>query len=1047
MNQTRDNQPKHYWQTLEERTTPQSFGIYNQPEFEQDREVMEAEAKKLKLTRKTFLKVMGAGAVMAQAACRRPTEQIVPAVIQPPEIVPGLPLFYSTVSPDGTGLIVRTRDGRPIKIAGSQDHPVSGGGVTAYNVASLMDLYDADRLRKPVKFVKGKKKQATAEEIIGEIKTNLGKGSYVLLTGPSISPSTQSLFREFLGAFPGGRQITFRQDPTLRQIADGQEAAYGKSIIPAYRFDKAEYILSIDADFLGTMIHPGHYTHLFTKGRELKRGQKKMSRLVVIESMFSTTGSNADERLAIRPGDQVIIALSLAAQLTIKNGLAAPGGTALLEKYLPEKVASSLGVPQEAIERIAKELADSRGTSLVVGGSPLAATGSNASLAIAVNLLNSILGNDGKTIDSGSPMLLDPGASDREIQDLIQQMSSGKVQTVIVAGVNPAYHLPEFYKFADALKKVPYSAAISDHVDETAKLTQAVLPVSHYLESWGDAELFPGVYSVQQPVIRPLYNTKSVEDYLIAIAGGSLKGASSFHEFVKNSWQGRAKGDFRTFWNSVLQLGFYAPGRGDMGRDRGARAFNAGALSQITLPEKSSGLRLGLFYNVQVLDGSQANNAYRQELPDPVTKVVWENYAAILPATGRKLKLKQGSLVTVKTDKGSIELPVHLQPGLHADAVFVALGYGRTDAGHVANGQGQNAIALVSAGTDAIAFSGLKASLEPTGDRHQLANTQSVYRTGFNTEEKAFFAPALMEAPFNGSSNNGRPIIREATLKEYIEKPGHFKPEGIEYPGKPERELPADKQPETAALMKPWEYKGTKWHMVIDLNSCTGCGACVTSCNIENNIPMVGPEEVHRGREMHWLRIDRYYSGTEEAPEVAHQPMLCQHCDNAPCENVCPVAATTHSEEGLNVMTYNRCIGTRYCSNNCPYKVRRFNWFENWIWGEGLDRKLRDPMQLGLNPDVTVRSRGVMEKCTFCIQRINSARQDSIARGDKRIGDGAVVTACQEVCCADAISFGDINDPASKVNKLSKDIRGYQVLDFLGVKPAITYLAKIRNKA
>jgi len=346
MSQTRENQPKHYWQTLEERTAPQSFAIYQKPEFEQDRENMLEEAAKSKLSRKTFLKVMGAGAVMAQAACRRPTEEIVPAVIQPPEIVPGLPVFYSSATPDGTGVIIRTREGRPIKIAGNPDHPISAGGVSAYNIAGLMDLYDPDRLRKPVKFVKGKKRQATSDEIIADIKTNLGKGSYVLLTGTTISPSTQSLIKDFLAQFPGGRQVTFRPDPTLRQISEGQATAYGKALVPSFRFDKADYILSIDADFLGTMIQPAHFTSLFAKGRELRRGQKSMNKLVVIESMFSTTGSNADTRVAIRPGDQVAIALSIAAQLTLKNGLTAPGGTALLEKYLPEKIAATLGVKQ-----------------------------------------------------------------------------------------------------------------------------------------------------------------------------------------------------------------------------------------------------------------------------------------------------------------------------------------------------------------------------------------------------------------------------------------------------------------------------------------------------------------------------------------------------------------------------------------------------------------------------------------------------------------------------------------------------------------------------
>jgi molybdopterin-containing oxidoreductase family iron-sulfur binding subunit len=425
-------------------------------------------------------------------------------------------------------------------------------------------------------------------------------------------------------------------------------------------------------------------------------------------------------------------------------------------------------------------------------------------------------------------------------------------------------------------------------------------------------------------------------------------------------------------------------------------------------------------------------------MPDPVTKIVWTNYAAILPETARKLKLKQGSIVEIKTKEGIVRLPLQLQPGIHPDAILIPLGYGRTSAGKVANNVGDNGLKIARIAEDSIQLAALETEkhgelpFKLTGERVTLPCTQVVYRSGKNTEDRAFFAPGtLPNAPYDGSSQYDRNIVLETTYKDF-NKGWKAPKQTIEYP-------------ENAALMPEWKYDGIRWYMVIDLNLCTGCGACVTSCNIENNIPTVGPEEVAKGREMHWMRIDRYYSGDERNPEVVHQPMLCQHCENAPCENVCPYAATSHSDEGLNVMVYNRCVGTRYCANNCPYKVRRFNWFENWDYMEGAVRKLRDPQQLALNPDVTVRRRGVIEKCSFCIQRLNKAKLDAKIKGLKRVVDGSVKTACQEVCPANAIYFGDINDPNSEVSRLVKNGRGYKVLDFLGVKPSITYLAKVRN--
>ena len=1046
---TTKNHKRKYWQTLEERTAP-PVAAWETPEFALSPNEMRVEAEKKGFSRKSFLKYMGAGAVMVGAACRRPTEQIVPAVIQSPEYTPGEALFYSTSSTEGTGLIVRTREARPVKIAGNPSHPVGMGGATSSEIASIMDLYDPDRLRKPASIENGKKKYVSEASITGKLISRLKNSAanpYAILTGPVNSPSTKALIKDFLNKYPGGKHVEYRQDPTLRQIKDGQAASYGNAVVPSYHFDKADYILSIDGDFLGTMIMPAFFTASFAKNRDLKNSRKNMSRLVVLESMFSVTGSNADERHPIRPGDQVAVALTLAHQIVIKMGKSKYTGngavTGLLKKFDIEKIPDHIGLKKQTIERIANELWMNRGKGIVIGGSPLAATGKNNSLQIAINLLNSILENDGSTINYKNPVLLSEGASDKDINEFINDsLKSGNIKTLIIAGTNPVYHLPSSLSAKEALSKVEYIVSLNDRIDETGKLSHAILPSNHFLESWGDVEAIQGIYSLIQPVIRPLYETKSFEDRLIQLAGGSLGGAANFHQYLKARWSKIRAGE--SFWNGVLREGYYAPARDAMKQNSGARNFNTASLSRLPSSFESAGDKLGLFYSLQVLDGSGANNAYRQELPEPVTKITWGNCLAMLPETARAKKLKEGSIVKVTVTKQkaqnqkedfSIEMPVHLQPGLHPQAVFISLGYGRTAAGRVGNNLGVNALDLVTSGTDSLQYSGISVDIGSQVGRMQFANTQTVYRDNMNKEDKAFFAPESMpNAPYGASSQYDRPIILETTLKEHLEDPAKVKEKGLEYP-------------KNVDIMTSWNYPDIRWHMVVDLNLCTGCGACVTSCNLENNVPMVGPDEIKVGREMHWLKIDRYYAGDESSPEVAHQPMLCQHCENAPCENVCPVAATQHNHEGLNVMAYNRCIGTRYCANNCPYKVRRFNWFENWDYMEGLKKKLKDPMQLGMNPDVTIRSRGVMEKCTFCIQRIANARHEMRARGQETIADGTVVTACQEVCPSKAISFGNINDKNSEVSRNAGEPRAYKVLDFLSVKPSVTYLAKIRNKA
>ncbi len=1033
---------KRYWQSLEDKALP-PIASWKTPEFKQTIKEMMEKAKTKKFSRKDFIKVMGASAVMLQAACRRPYEQIVPAVIQAPEYTPGEKLYYASSTPEGTGIIIHTREGRPIKIAGNPEHPITKGGLRAFNAPDTQDLYDPDRLRYPVFIENKRKKKAKKDEILSKIQSQLSQGNYVIITNPIQSPSTKKLISEFLKIYPEGKHLEFRPDPTLKQISEAQKLCYNQEVLPFYRFDKASLIVAIENDFLGTMPGSEIYTRWYTEKRNINYKNKGFNTLIVFESMLTLTGSHADHRFPIKPGDSSLIALSIASELNnnLKVGPYANNQKVidLLKNYSPEKIAPIIGIPVEKIQNIAKQLEIHKGKSIVITGSPLIQTKLEEinDTQIAVNFINTILGNDGKTIDYANYLGLSPGNGYSKILKTIEEVKEGKIKTVIFVNTNLAYYLPESVNLKEILKKA-FVVSLSDRIDETGYLSNAVLPLSHYLESWGDVETLKGVYSIIQPAIRPLYDTLSFEDYLIQIAGG-IGGTDQFYDYLKKQWSDTVKNNFTNFWISILQAGYYQNSKLEPpGKERN---FNLAALDYISSSaENNSGFRLGLFYQVNVLDGSKNNNGYRLELPDPITKTTWGNYVAILPETARKLKLKQGYVVEIKTKTGSIKLPLHLQPGIHPEAILIPLGFGRNSVGKTGNNVGVNAVQIASVKNNQIVFSGLEIEsaesqiFKFTGDRQDLAITQVVYRLEKNTEHRAFFAMgSLPNAPYDGSSQYDRQLVLETTYKDL--QAGWKVPEQtIEYP-------------ENASLMKEWEYEGVRWHMVIDLNLCTGCGACVTSCNLENNIPIVGKEELEEGSggEMHWMRIDRYYSGDESNPEVVFQPMLCQQCENAPCENVCPVGATSHTDEGINAMAYNRCIGTRYCMNNCPYKVRRFNWYEYWNWMEGAIRHLREPQHLGLNPDVTVRRRGVIEKCTFCIQRLNKARIDAKAKGLSRVPDGSVKTACQEVCPANAIYFGDVNDPNSEVSKLAKKGRGYKVLDFLGVKPSITYLAKARN--
>jgi Fe-S-cluster-containing dehydrogenase component/anaerobic selenocysteine-containing dehydrogenase len=984
------------------------------------------------IARRDFLTLMGASMAMASLSCaRRPVNKIIPYVVQPEEITPGVPNFYASTDPEtGEGLLVKTREGRPIKLEGNPDHPVNRGKLSARTQASLLELYDPDRLQEPKAM--SRKGASTGMDwaqldaaVVEKLKASGGKVR--ILSSAQVGPSRRKLTQEFLAAFGAGaadKHIEF-EVLSLDEIQQAQNASYGTSVVPQYLFDRAEVVVSFGADFLGTWISPVEHAAAWSKKRKLnsKNVQSEyLSKLFVLESMMTVTGANADERLPIPAGSELRAAMAVAHALVAKGRGKFAGDAAVkaaLASFSPAKVSQELGLANagvETFEKIADALWAARGKGLVVGGNAQSRSGDQVGLQIAINLLNSLCENEGVTVDGVARADVRPQASFERLATLIKDMNAGQVSVLILHRVNPIYQLPKSFGFADALSKVGTVISISSHADETAQQSDFALPDHHPLENWGDAQVRKGVMSLQQPTLAPLFISRAFEDSLLAwirlgklsAAGLAAKVASAekentWHDYLKANWKDSvhtgAQGSFNAFWEKSLRDGVVITGTS---ATPSARSFKTASVSQIKAAPLAAGLKLVLYPTVALGDGRAANNAWLQEMPDPVSTMTWDNFVSISPATAKSLGLKKDDVIEVSTAEGKFELPVAIQPGNHPETLAVAIGYGRTSAGKVGNGVGVNAYPWLRLVDSKLAFAGNAAQVKKTGKVYQLAETQ-----------------------YHHVSEN-RPIINDITIADFKQDPGmsnHTDPH-----------LRMKKVP---TIWPEFKYQGYRWGMAIDLNSCTGCGACIIGCQAENNIPVVGRDNVRKGREMHWIRLDRYYSGDAENPKAIFQPMLCQHCENAPCETVCPVLATVHDDEGMNSQVYNRCVGTRYCQNNCPYKVRRFNFFDHWKNYEGT-------ANLVWNPDVTVRTRGIMEKCSFCVQRIEKTRVGNKLKGEK-IKDGDIKTACQQTCPTDAIVFGNINDPESLVSKLQKDARAFRSLEILAVKPSISYLTKVRN--
>lgn len=967
--------------------------------------------------RRDFLKMMGFGmAAVSLAACETPVHYATTYLNKPERQFPSISDYYASTYNEGgdyASILVETREGRPIKIEGNPQSSVTTGGTLARVQASVLSLYDIDKLKGPKRGDSDVDWATADREIIGQLNTIAARGGAIrLVTSTVMSPTTKAVIADFVAKYPTTTHVMYDANSAFG-IVQANQSSFGKAVIPSYDFSKAKTIVAIDADFLGSWIAPLEYARPYASTRKVHKGKRDMSRHYQFETGLSMTGANADYRTAIKPSQQGLVVAALYNKVAAKLG-----GTPI----------STTSITVANLDKCAVDLLASRGRALVVCGS------NDANVQTVVNALNSLLGSYGTTIDLETPVNYRQG-NDLQMSAFIDDAKAGRVQGVMFFGANPVYDHPRGTELAQALPKIPLSVSFADRADETASLVKFITPAPHYLECWNDVEPKQGFVSLMQPTITHIYKTRQMQSSLLTWASRP----NDYQTYLKNFWrtnyypQATVSSSFDSFWIQSLNDGIFEPGKGKpvaVGTAFSGNLTVAGtSISQRYKP--TAGIELALYEKPIMGTGAQANNPWLQEVPDPVSKASWENYACLSQKTASELGIEQTENVTIEVNGKSIELPVLIQPGQADNTVSVAIGYGREKAGKSANGVGKNAYPLASTASGIISFASFNAKVSKSGGRREIAQTQT-----------------------HDTVMGRRAVLQEAILTDYKKDPkaGKYAPM-----------IQTSTGPTTPTDITLWNGYGKpnhSWGMIIDLNSCIGCNACVVSCISENNTPTVGRDEVLARREMHWLRIDRYYSSDAEAedlkgleiasanPEVTFQPMLCQHCSNAPCETVCPVLATTHSTEGLNQMTYNRCIGTRYCANNCPYKVRRFNWFK-YHDEDKFDYQFNNDLgKMVINPDVTVRSRGVIEKCSFCVQRIQEGKLTAKKERRRPLPD-EIQTACAQACPTNAIIFGDMNNPESTISQMLEvelQERAFHVLEEINVKPQISYLTKIRNK-
>jgi MoCo/4Fe-4S cofactor protein with predicted Tat translocation signal len=966
-----------YWRSLEE--------LAGSPDFQEmlHREFPKGASEWLDaVSRRGFLKLMGASLAMAgMTACtKQPLEPIVPYVKQPEELVPGRPLFYAsafTLGGYASPVLVESQMFRPTKIEGNDKHPASLGGTDVFSQASILGMYDPDRSQTVTHLGEIRSWSSLVQAMRSplSIQKSLEGAGIRILTPTISSPTLADQLKSFIKTYPQAKWHVY--EPANRDnVLEGAKLAFGQPVETRYDFSKADVVVSLDADFLYAGF-PGftRYARDFAKRRNPDAGE--MSRLYVAESTPSSTGAKADHRLPLRAVEFDHIVRALA------SGLGVWG-----------QGAGSLGGDWGSFfyKGAAQDLAAHPGSGLVIVGDH-----QPSSVHALAHAINEKLGNVGKTVFYTDPVNANPVNQGESLKDLVADMRAAKVDILVIMGGNPAYDAPTDFGFADAMKSpsVPFRVYLGLYQNETSELCQWHVNEAHYLEAWGDARAYDGTVSIVQPLISPLYDGKSAHELVSMLAGqADTKG----HEIVQAYWKTQHSGaDFDAFWRKSLHDG-WVEGTAFPAKQVGVK------LSELPRPDFNydpKAIEINFRRDPSVYDGQFSNNGWLQELPKPMNKLTWDNPVLMSPAMAERMDIKTEDLVELELNGKKVTAPAWVQVGHPDNSISVFLGYGRRRAGRVGTGAGFDMYQLRTSATPWIA-SGV--AIRKTGGTYKLASTQ-----GYQT----------MDTP-----TGTRPLVRTASIEEYRKEPEFAREE------EPAKDL---------TLYKPYPYAAEPyaWGMTVDMNACVGCNNCIVACQSENNIPVVGKEQTVLGRHMHWLRVDSYFQGDRANPRAYFQPVPCQQCENAPCEVVCPVGATVHSSEGLNDMVYNRCVGTRYCSDNCPYKVRRFNFLLFQDWETSQYKMMR-------NPDVSVRSRGVMEKCTYCVQRINEHRIDS-EREDRKIADGELQTACQQSCPADAIVFGNINDPNSRVSKLKAQPRNYSLLADLNTRPRTTYLADIRN--
>lgn len=997
----------NYWRGFNELNSDPDFLKAKENEFLEGAADGLDISKSSAVSRRTFLALMASSAALAATGCSdyRDKGAIVPYNKKPEEVTIGNPNFYAstcTACANACGILIKTREGRPIKVDGNPEHPVNKGKICATGQANIMNLYDPIRLKEP--FVKGNGSFASVNwldadtKIIDELKKAVAAGKEIAIIAHTVtSPTVKLLFEDFAKKYATAKFYSYELTSDINKV-EAFKKSFGKDGLPVIKWNEARVILSLESDFLAKEGNFVEAQRLYTESRDVMKKNGEFNKLYVVEGGYSLTGANSDYRIKLRTDAIEEFAYALISALGENNS----GIDELIKKY---------NLKKEAVKSLVEDLKANKGEAFVTAGAKFP-----ESTHIAVNKLNDLLATKVYSKENfTAPVMALTAKSD--IDALVGRMNAGGVGAVIHFDTNPVYHFSPDYKYADTLKKVGLVVTFAEAHNETSELSNYVLPINHNFESWGDHKPRTGVMSTQQPVIAPLYKTRQKEAAMLNWLSEKPEAYAEniYMNYIKSNWEKtvyptvNAKADFKSFWTGAVHDGVISYKE----KFDDTFSYKPEGLN-VPVLKASTPAVIQLNRPNYLTDGRFVNNGWLQELPNPITKSVWDNYASVSPTYAEQLGVKANDMVEITAGGKTVAAPVFVQPGMADGVVAIDLGYGRTNAGPIGNGVGINTINLISKNAAVSEWIYNDVKIAKAAGTYEVVSTQEHF-------------------PIDNERYNDihlkREIIREGIFEEYKENPKFLKEEI----GKVE----------LFNIVPSYEFTTNKWAMSIDLNKCTGCNYCVAACNVENNIPVVGKEQVGKNREMMWMRIDRYYAGNSDDPKISFQPMLCQHCDNAPCENVCPVAATNHSPDGLNQMAYNRCVGTRYCANNCPYKVRRFNYF-NFRDNLADAYYEKDSISLMHNPEVTVRSRGVMEKCTFCVQRIMDERQHATEQGRDLNGDN-IKTACQEACPTNAIVFGDLTKKDSDIVKHREHELGYHVLEEINVRPNVTYIAKLRN--